>query len=98
LINLFDVDPKDHQAFVKAWPRTPCSSSGSRLHLRPAPSRDHEQLHVPQLRGLRERRAVRGNTEQPEFRPLRGVYPDSATAHANLFRRVFPGICTGQYL
>ncbi len=35
--------------------------------------------------------------DQPEFGPLRAVYPDSATAHPHLFRRVaIPGICVGE--
>ena len=35
-------------------------------------------------------------TQQPEFGPLRQIYPDSATASLHLFRRVaIPGICLG---
>lgn len=33
----------------------------------------------------------------PEFGPLRKIYPDSATAHPHLFRRLsVPGICVGE--
>ena len=36
-------------------------------------------------------------TQQPEFGPLRKIYPDSATASLHLFRRVaIPGICLGE--
>lgn len=35
--------------------------------------------------------------DQPEFGPLREVYPDSATAHPHLLRRLgVPGICVGE--
>jgi hypothetical protein len=48
----------------------------------------------------RERSGCAGQpatTRQPEFGPLRAVYPDSATAHPRLFRRVHvPGICVGE--
>lgn len=36
-------------------------------------------------------------TQQPEFGPLRAIYPDSATASLHLFRRVaIPDICLGE--
>ena len=41
--------------------------------------------------------AFAATTRQPEFGPLRKVYPDSATAHPHLFRRLhIPGICVGE--
>lgn len=41
-------------------------------------------------------RAFGATIKQPQFGPLLGVYPDSATAHPNLFRRVrIAGICVG---
>lgn len=41
--------------------------------------------------------ALAAMTRQPEFGPLRKVYPDSATGSLHLFRRVaVKGICLGE--
>ncbi len=41
--------------------------------------------------------ALAATTRQPEFGPLREIYPDSATASLHLLRRVaIPGICLGE--
>ena len=98
LINIFDVDPKDHEYFKAAWRE-------DAEFFKAQPGYISTQLH----QGIEGSRmflnyAVFENTvafaatnEQPEFGPLRKVYPDSATAHPHLFRRVaIPGICVGE--
>lgn len=98
LINLFNVDPKDTQAFKAAWGR-------DAAFFRAQPGYISAQLHQG-IAGssmwlnyaVFESAAAFGATmKQPEFGPLRGIYPDSATAHPHLFRRVtIPGICLGE--
>jgi len=98
LLNVFDVDPKDAEAFMAAWQK-------DAEFFKRQPGYISAQLH----RGIGDSRmwfnyAVFENTaafaatnDQPEFGPLRGIYPDSATAHPHLFRRVaIPGICVGE--
>ena len=98
LINVFDVDPEDHEAFKRAW-------AEDAAFFKRQPGYISTQLH----QGIGNSRmflnyAVFENTaafaatnDQPEFGPLRGVYPDSATAHPHLFRRVHvPKICVGE--
>lgn len=98
LINLFDVDPKDADAFKLAW-------GEDAAFFKAQPGYVSAQLH----RGIggssmflnyamwETAAAFAATTRQAEFGPLRGVYPDSATAHPHLFRRVaIPGICVGQ--
>lgn len=98
LVNLFTVDPKDNEVFKKAWQQ-------DAEFFKRQPGYVSAQLHHG-IGGSRmwlnyavfENAAAFGaTTEQPEFGPLRGVYPDSATAHPHLFRRVaIPGICVGE--
>lgn len=98
LLNVFDVDPKDADAFMQAWQK-------DAEFFKRQPGYISAQLH----RGIGDSRmwfnyAVFENTaafaatnDQPEFGPLRAIYPDSATAHPHLFRRVaIPGICVGE--
>lgn len=98
LINLFDVDPGDREDFKRAWQE-------DAEFFKAQPGYISAQLH----RGIGDSRmflnyavfehaaAFAATTRQPEFGPLRGVYPDSATAHPHLFRRLaIPGICVGE--
>lgn len=98
LINLFDVDPKDHEDFKSAWQE-------DATFFMAQPGCISAQLH----QGLQDSHmflnyavfenaaAFAATTRQPEFGPLREVYPDSATAHPHLFRRLaIPGICVGE--
>lgn len=98
LINVFDVDPKDHEAFKIAWAK-------DATFFKMQPGYISSQLHQG-IQGSRmflnyavfeNTAAFAATTKQPEFGPLRGVYPDSATAHPHLFRRVaIPLICVGE--
>jgi heme-degrading monooxygenase HmoA len=97
LINLFDVDPKDAELFKRAW-------AEDAAFFKRQPGYISAQLHHGignssmwlNYAVFESARAFGETTRQPEFKPLRGIYPDSATAHPNLFRRVrIPGICTG---
>lgn len=98
LLNLFSVDPREADAFKKAWQQ-------DAEFFKRQPGYISAQLH----RGIGESHmwfnyAVFENTaafaatnNQPEFKPLRGIYPDSAVAHPHLFRRIHvPGICLGE--
>jgi hypothetical protein len=99
LINLFDVDPKDGAAFSAAWAR-------DAAFFRAQPGYISSQLH----HGIGNSRMwlnyavfetvadFAATNEQPEFGPLRGGYPDSATARPHLFRAVaIPGICVDKH-
>lgn len=98
LINLFDVDPKDHDAFKLAW-------AEDAAFFKAQPGYISAQLHQG-IEGssmflnyaiFETAAAFAATNDQPEFGPLRGVYPDSATAHPHLFRRVaIPGICVNR--
>lgn len=98
LINLFNVDPKDNEHFKRAWKedaeffkRQPGYIS-AQLHHGIGNSRMWLNYAV-----FESAQAFGATTQQPAFKPLRAIYPDSATAHPHLFRRVaVPGICTGQ--
>jgi len=98
LLNVFDVDPADADAFMEAWKK-------DAEFFKRQPGYISAQLH----RGIGGSRmwfnyAVFENTaafaatnRQPGFGPLRAGYPDSATAHPHLFRRVgVEGICVGE--
>jgi heme-degrading monooxygenase HmoA len=97
LLNVFDVDPQDADAFVAAWQK-------DAEFFKRQPGYISAQLH----RGIGGSRmwfnyafentaAFAATNDQPEFGPLRAGYPDSATAHPHLFRRVaVPGICVGE--
>lgn len=97
LINLFDVDPKDSEHFTRAWQQ-------DAEFFKRQPGYISAQLHHGignssmwlNYAVFESAKAFGATTQQPEFGPLRSVYPDSATAHPNLFRRVaIPGICVG---
>lgn len=98
LVNVFDVDPNDEEAFKRAgaedatfFKRQPGYIS-AQLHQRIQGSRMFLNYAV-----FENTAAFAATTKQPEFGPLRGVYPDSATAHPHLFRRVHvPLICVGE--
>ena len=97
LINLFSVDPKDAEAFKVAWAEDAAFFKAQPGYIS---SQLHQGIHGSSMflnYAVFERAAAFAATnEQPEFLPLRAVYPDSATAHPHLFRRVaIPGICVG---
>lgn len=97
LINLFDVGPDDQDRFKQAWltdakffARNGCISA--QLHQGIEGSRMFMNYAV-----FENTATFAATNDQPEFGPLRAVYPDSATAHPHLFRRVaIPGICVGE--
>ncbi len=95
---LFTVDPREAEAFETAWAKDAAFTKAQ-------PGFISAQLH----RGIcgssmyldyavfESAAALAATTRQPEFGPLRGEYPDSATARLHLFRRVaIPGICVGE--
>ena len=97
LLNVFSVDPRDAAGFEKAWKQ---DAEFFKLQ----PGYISAQLH----RGIgashmwfnyavfENTAAFAATNDQPQFKPLRAGYPDSATAHPHLFRRVaIPGICVG---
>ena len=97
LINLFDVDPADAEHFKRAW-------AEDAAFFKRQPGYISAQLHhgignssMWLNYAVFESTRQFGDTNlQPEFGLLRGVYPDSATTHPNLFRRVrVPSICVG---
>ncbi|TWI67629.1 antibiotic biosynthesis monooxygenase [Pseudoduganella lurida] len=98
LLNVFDVAPEDAEAFKRAWQqdaeffkRQPGYIS-AQLHQGIGNSRMWFNYAVFETTA-----AFAATNDQPEFGPLRAVYPDSATAHPHLFRRVvIPGICVGE--
>lgn len=98
LLNVFSVDRKDNEAFKKAWQedaeffkRQPGYIS-AQLHHGIGDSHMWFNYAV-----FEHTAAFAATNDQPEFGPLRGVYPDSAIAHPHLFRRVhIPGICVGE--
>ena len=98
LLNVFDVDRKDEEAFKKAWAedaaffkRQPGYIS-AQLHQGIAGSRMWMNYAV-----FENTAAFAATTRQAEFGPMRAGYPDSATARPHLFRRVHvPLICVGE--
>ncbi len=98
LVNVFDVDPKDRAAFKLAW-------AEDAAFFKRQPGYISAQLHQG-IQGssmflnyavFENTAAFAATTRQPEFKPLRAGYPDSATAHPHLFRRVHvPLICVGE--
>lgn len=98
LINVFDVDPKDEAAFKKAWAEDAAFFARQ-------PGYISAQLHQG-IQGSRmflnyavfeNTAAFAATTKQPQFGPLRAIYPDSATAHPHLSRRLpVPLICVGE--
>lgn len=97
LVNLFDVDPEDREDFIAAWKQDVeffCAQPGclsAQLHQGIEGSRMFLNYAV-----FESTAAFAATTRQPEFGPLRATYPDSATAHPHLFRRLHvAGICVG---
>ena len=98
LVNVFDVDEADQETFKRAW-------LTDAKFFKAQPGCISAQLHQG-LEGSRmflnyavfeNTAAFAATNDQPEFGPLRAVYPDSATAHPHLFRRLaVPGICVGE--
>jgi quinol monooxygenase YgiN len=98
LVNIFDVDAQDQEEFKAAW-RTDAE------FFKAQPGCISAQLHHG-LEGSRmfmnyavfeNTAAFAATNRQPQFHPLRAVYPDSATARPHLFRRVaIPHICVGE--
>ncbi len=98
LVNLFNVDHKDHEEFKSSW-----GTDASFFTKQPGclSAQLHQGIQGSSLflnYALFENTAAfAATTQQPEFAPLRKVYPDSAVAHPHLFRRVhIPGICVGE--
>ncbi len=98
LLNVFSVDPEDQEAFKEAWRRDAtffCAQPGcisAQLH------QGIEGSHMFVNYAVFENTAAfAATTKQPEFWPLRKIYPDSAVAHPHLFRRLhIPLICVGE--
>ena len=97
LLNVFDVDPSVAEPFKGAWVvdaeffmiQPGCISS--QLHQGLGTSRVFLNYAV-----FEDTRSFAGTTHQPQFEPLRRIYPDGSTAHPHLFRRLaVPGICVG---
>ena len=98
LVNLFNVGDEDHEEFKSAW-NTDAS------YFTKQPGCLSAQMHQSLIGGsmflnyavFENAAAFAATTKQPEFAPLRKVYPDSAVAHPHLFRRLnIPGICVGE--
>jgi quinol monooxygenase YgiN len=100
LINLFDVAPRDHEHFTRAW-------AEDAAFFKAQPGYISAQLHQGigassmflNYAVFESVAKFAATNRQPQFGPLRSVYPDSATAHPHLFRRVaVPGICINRYV
>lgn len=95
LVNLFDCDPSDAEHFKAAWiavSKAQPNFLSAQLHRGIGGSRMWLNYSV-----FDNVAAFAATAKAPEFMPLNGVYPDSATARPHLFRRVaIPGICTGR--
>lgn len=98
LLNVFSVDPKDAEAFKEAWQK-------DAEFFKRQPGYVSAQLHHGigdshmwfNYAVFENAAAFAATNIQPEFKPLRAGYPDSATARPHLFRRVaIPGICVGE--
>lgn len=98
LINMFNLaNPNDTEHFKRAWQedaeffKAQPGYISAQLHHGIGDSQMWMNYAV-----FESAQAFGATTRQPQFKPLRAVYPDSATAHPHLFRRVrIPGICTG---
>jgi heme-degrading monooxygenase HmoA len=99
LINLFDVDPQDAAAFKDAWAK-------DAAFFKAQPGYISSQLH----HGIGNSRMwlnyavfetvadFAATNDQPEFKPLLGIYPDSTTSRPALFRCVaVSGICVDKH-
>ena len=98
LVNLFNVDRKDSGEFKSSW-----GADASFFTKQPGclSAQLHQGIQGSSLflnYALFENAAAfAATTQQPEFAPLRKIYPDSAVAHPHLFRRLtIPGICVGE--
>ena len=98
LINIFDVDPEDAEYFTKAWLTDAKFFAAQPGYISAQLHRGIEGSRIFMNYAVFENtRSFAATNDQPEFGPLRAVYPDSATAHPHLFRRVaVPGICVGE--
>ena len=97
LVNLFNVDPKDAEDFKLAWAKDAAFFKAQPGYIS---AQLHQGIHNSSMflnvAVFENTAAFAATTQQPEFLPLRGIYPDSATAHPHLFRHVaIPGICIG---
>lgn len=98
LVNVFTVDDvKEHEAFKKAWAKDAAFFARQPGYIS---AQLHQGIHGSKMflnyAVFETTAAFAATTKQPEFKPLRAVYPDSATAHPHLFRRLaIPGICVG---
>jgi quinol monooxygenase YgiN len=98
LVNMFHVDLADQEDFKLAWQQDAtffCAQPGclsAQLH------QGIEGSHMFLNYAVFENAAAfAATTQQPQFKPLRMIYPDSAIAHPHLFRRLaIPGICVGE--
>ncbi len=98
LVILFTVAENDAEAFKAAWARDAAFTKAQ-------PGFISAQLHQG-LGGstmfldyavFENVTTFAAMTRQPEFGPLRDIYPDSATASLHLFRRVaIHNICLGE--
>lgn len=98
LINIFHVDTEDHEDFKLAWAEDAAYFARQPGYIS---SQLHQGLHGSSMflnyAVFENVAAFAATTQQPEFAPLRKVYPDSAIAHPHLFRRLtIPGICVGE--
>ena len=98
LVNIFDVDPKDQEYFRQAWLtdakffKAQAGCISAQLHQGILGSRIFMNYAV-----FENTAAFAATNQQPEFGPLRKVYPDSAVAHPHLLRRLaIPEICVGE--
>lgn len=97
LLNVFSVDPKDAEAFKMAWKEDAEFFKRQPGYISAQLHRGIGDSHMWFNYAVFEDTAAFAETNaQPEFKPLRAGYPDSATAHPHLFRRVaIDGICVG---
>ncbi len=98
LVNLFDVAPEDHEYFKAAWKvdaeffKAQPGYISAQLHQGIGASRKFLNYAV-----FESTQAFAATNAQPEFGPLRRIYPGSAVAHPHLFRRLsIPEICVGE--
>ncbi len=97
LMILFSVEAKEVEAFRTAWAKDAAFTKAQ-------PGFISAQLHQG-IQGsntfldyaiFESVAALEAMTRQPEFGPLRELYPNSATASLHLFRQVaVPNICLG---
>ena len=98
LVNFFDVDPADDHDFKLAW-----AEDAAFFESQPGAisAQLHQGIHGSRMflnyAVFENASAFAATTQQPQFAPLRQIYPDSAVAHPHLFRRLhIPSICVGE--